>query len=76
MTAYQEISDLADDLHRENLVSLAELLAQAHEGVFNGTELHMKWRFDVAAVLADPRMTASTRAKAEALHQKLETELR
>jgi hypothetical protein len=76
MTAYQEISDLIDDLRRENLVSLSEPLAQAHEGIFNGTELHMKWRFHVIAVLGDPRLTAATRARAEALNRKLDTELR
>jgi hypothetical protein len=75
MTALNEISDLVDALTREDLSSLGEPLAQAHRDIFNGTELHMRWRFHVAAVLADPRLSLPTRAKAEALHRQLDIEL-
>jgi len=76
MTMLNQILDLADDLIREDLGGLGEPLARAHEDVIGEAETQMKWRFYIAAVLVDPRPSAATRAKAEALHLQLDAELR
>ena len=76
MTTLSEVLNLADDLIGEELGSLGEPLARAHEDVIGSAEMRTKWRFYIAAVLADPRPSAATRAKAMALHRELDAELR
>jgi len=48
MRPYEQISDLAADVQREGFSALSDTLLQAHRRIFNGAELYMAWRFQVA----------------------------
>lgn len=50
MMSVERMIELATRLREEGAASSADELATAHEGIFSGTELFMKWRFVVAKV--------------------------
>ena len=75
MTPFERVADLAADMESESLPGLGQELRTSHEGIFNGTELYMAWRFHVAKALDEPRLSDRTRAKALALWQMLDGDL-
>ncbi len=74
MKPYEQIADLAADVQADGYAALAKSLLEVHRGIFNGTELFMAWRFEVAKVLDLP-VTNVTRAKAATIWQMLDKEL-
>lgn len=74
MIKYADIAGVARLLRRDGLGQLADELCAAHEGIFNGLELAMAWRFHLARVLA-AELHADTRARAQALWEDLDETL-
>jgi hypothetical protein len=74
MTPYEQIADLAADVQREGHADMGQALLEASQGIFNGTELFMAWRFHVAKVL-EHRLSNRTRAKAQEVWQMLDKAL-
>jgi hypothetical protein len=75
MKPYEQVAELAADLQADGLPTLANDLRTAHEGIFNGTELYMVWRFHVAKAVQERRISERTRTKAQVLWQMLDEEL-
>ena len=61
---YQEIEVVAAALKRDGLEYDAERLLRAHQGIFNGTELFMAWRWNLDKILELPSISIDTREKA------------
>jgi len=74
MTPYEQIADLAADVQSEGYAAVGQALMEAHNGIFNGTELFMAWRFQVARALEHP-LSGRTRAKAQKVWRMLDSEL-
>ena len=48
MTPYDYVRELADLMEHDGLGDEAKALRDAHQGIFNNTELFFAWRFAVA----------------------------
>ncbi len=53
---------------------MRQALLEAHQGIFNGTELFMAWRFHVVKALEYP-LSNRTRAKAQEVWETLDKAL-
>jgi len=71
-----ELADLvvavADDLKSDGLDAWSERLLTASNGVFNNTELVMKWRFHTEHILRLKSLSERTREHANALFEMLD----
>ena len=75
MVASERIAEIAAHLRNEGIAAIADNLANAHKGVFGGTELAMKWRFHLANALNEERLSPETRREVEQVWQELEAAL-
>lgn len=76
MIPYERVKIVADALKADGLDDWAEGLLKAHVGIFNGTELYMKWRWHIGHILRLQTISADTRKKAEQLYSILDDGLR
>lgn len=74
MVAVSDIAQVARTLRDEGLVHVADELAAAHLGIFNGTELAMKWRFLLAQAL-EAELSSDAREQAQSLWNELDRAL-
>jgi hypothetical protein len=76
MQPFDDVQELAAALRREGMELHARDLEHAHDGIFNGTELWVTWRYYVERALHLPELTSETRAQARALFDQLDAGLR
>jgi hypothetical protein len=62
-----EIEELANALKKDGLDFVAERLRKSHKGIFSGTELALKWRWNLVQILELPSISEGTRTKATRL---------
>jgi len=65
---YHELEKVGACLVRDGLQREAEGLLKAHEGIFNGTELYMTWRWKLSEILKHPSISLQTREEAIRVH--------
>ncbi|WP_018062016.1 hypothetical protein [Caulobacter sp. UNC279MFTsu5.1] len=75
MVTAGRVIEIAARLREEGAAAVADQLATAHEGVFNGTELAMKWRFYVAQARKLNTLSAPTRQEVEQVWRELQVAL-
>jgi hypothetical protein len=75
MVTTERLSEIAARLRDEGAVEVSDHLQNAHDGVFSGTELAMKWRFHLAEALKLEGLSAATRQEAQRAWCKLEAAL-
>jgi len=75
MATVGRVVEIAARLREEGAIAIAEELATAHEGVFSGTELAMKWRFYVAQARKLETLSAPTRQQLEEVWRELQVAL-
>jgi hypothetical protein len=74
-TAYQEIESVARALKQDGLDDWADRLLRAHTGIFNATELYMKWRWHLEHILRLRSISDTTRAEAERVRLLIDKQL-
>lgn len=61
---YAYIEEVASSLKNDGLPEIAEKLLHVHEGIFNGTEAFMAWRWNIEEILKNGRISGATRKSA------------
>jgi hypothetical protein len=75
MLPLDRVRQLAAALRDDGLELHARDLEQATDGMFNHTEVWMTWCYQVELILQFPGLSASTKAKAQALFNILQADL-
>jgi hypothetical protein len=75
MITVERISEIAACLRQEGATVAADDLTHAHDGVFSGTELAMRWRFHLAKALELSSLSAATRQQVKQVWNALDATL-
>jgi hypothetical protein len=69
------IEEIANALKQDGLDFMAERLRRSHIGIFSGTELTLKWRWNLVQILELPSISERTKTMASGLLTELERDL-
>jgi hypothetical protein len=69
------IREIANALKQDGFDFMSERLRRSHEGIFSGTELTLKWHWNLVQILELPSISERTRTLASGLLAELEKDL-
>jgi hypothetical protein len=69
------IEEIANTLKQDAFDFMAERLRRSHIGIFSGTELTLKWRWNLVQILELPSISERMRTLASELLAELEKDL-